>query len=284
MTEFLSLREAIQKYVTPGSSLAMEGFTHLIPHAAGLEIIRQKIRHLSLIRLTPDIIYDQMIGIGCADKLKFSWGGNPGVGSLHRLRDACEKEFPHPMKIEEHSHAAMVHAYAAGASNMPCAVFKGYQGTSYPDVNPNIRFIECPFTGETLTAVPAIRPEVAIIHAQRADRQGNIWLNGIVGIQKEALLASRNSIVTVEEIVDQVDEKHGGIVIPRWVVGAVCCVPKGAFPSYAYGYYNRSNDFYVQWDEISRDRQRFRDWMEEFVLSTNDFNDFLSMLKEHNHV
>ncbi|MCD6567000.1 MAG: CoA transferase subunit A [Bacteroidales bacterium] len=284
MTEFLSLREAVQKYVKPGISVAMEGFTHLIPHAAGLEIIRQKIHNLSLIRMTPDIVYDQMIGMGCADKLMFSWGGNPGVGSLHRLRDAVENNYPHHIEINEHSHAAMANAYVAGASNMPCAIFKGYRGTDYPGVNSDIRFISCPYTGETLTVVPAIKPDLAIIHAQRADKHGNIWMKGIIGIQKEALLAARQSIVTVEEIVDQVNEKQGGTVIPRWAVNVVCCVPKGAFPSYTEGYYNRSNDFYVRWDEISRNRQRFLDWMDRFVLSTIDFSEFMLKLEKQGYV
>jgi len=275
MTEFLSLKEAVRKYVKPGISLAMEGFTHLIPHAAGLEIIRQKIRHLALIRMTPDIIYDQMIGMGCADKLMFSWGGNPGIGSLHRIRDAYEHDYPHPMEILEHTHAAMANGWVAGASGMPCAIFKGYRGTSYPDINPDIKFISCPFTGELLTAVPAINPDVSIVHAQKADKQGNIWLNGITGIQKEAILAAGQSIVTVEEIVDRVDEKNGGTVIPRWVINAVCCVPGGAFPSYTEGYYNRNNDFYILWDKISSDRQKFLDWMDEYVFSTTDFAEFL---------
>jgi glutaconate CoA-transferase subunit A len=280
MTEFLSLKEAVAKYVKPGMSVALEGFTHLIPHAAGLEIIRQKIRHLTLIRMTPDIIYDQMIGMGCADKLVFSWGGNPGIGSLHRLRDAYEHDYPHKMEILEHTHAALVNAWVAGASKMPCAIFKGYRGTGYPDINPDIRFIECPYTGELLTAVPAINPDVSIVHAQRADRSGNVWIRGIIGIQKEAILAAGKSIVTVEEITDAVDEKNGGVVIPRWVVDAVCCVPMGAFPSYAEGYYNRNNRFYILWDEISSDREKFGEWMKEHVLSTNDFTEFLSKINE----
>ena len=261
-------------------SVAMEGFTHLIPHAAGMEIIRQKIDHLTLIRMTPDIIYDQMIGMGCADKLMFSWGGNPGIGSLHRLRDACEHSYPHKMEIVEHAHAAMANAWVAGASGMPCAIFKGYQGTDYPKINPNIKFMDCPFTGEQLTVVPAINPDISIVHAQKADREGNIWLNGITGIQKEAILAATKSIVTVEEIVDHVDEKNGGTVIPRWVIDAVCCEPRGSFPSYTEGYYNRSNDFYIYWDKISVDRQRFTDWMEEFVMSTKDFQEFLAKIEQ----
>lgn len=284
MTEFLELAEAIKKHVRPGSTVAAEGFTHLIPHAAGLEIIRQKIRKLTLVRMTPDIIYDQLIGMGCADKLVFSWGGNPGVGSLYRLREACERGVPHRLEIEEHTHAALASAYVAGASGMPVALFKGYRGTSYPDVNPHIRFVECPFTGEKLTAVPALRPDVAIIHAQRADRQGNVWLRGIVGVQKEAVLASRASIATVEEIVDRVDETEGGTVIPRWTIDAVCTVPLGAFPSYAEGYYGRSHSFYVKWGELSRDYDTFRQWMDDFVLGTHDFGAYLSRLKEHGYV
>jgi glutaconate CoA-transferase subunit A len=283
MTEFLTLKQAIEKLVQPGCSVVMEGFTHLIPHAAGLEIIRQKIRHLTLIRMTPDIIYDQLIGAGCADKLVFSWGGNPGVGSLFRLREAYERGIPHPMEFEEHAHAALVNAYVAGASDMPMALLKGYRGTDYPKVNPNIRFIDCPFTGEKLTAVPAVRPDLAIIHAQRADREGNIWLTGIIGVQKEAVLASRRSLVTVEEIVESVDESSGGTVIPRWTIDAVSCVPGGAFPSYAEGYYERSNSFYRKWAEISRDREAFLDWIENFVMSTEDFGQFLTALKEQGY-
>lgn len=284
MTEFLELSETVARYVTPGSSVAAEGFTHLIPHAAGAEIIRCGIRHLTLIRMTPDIIYDQMIGMGCADKLVFSWGGNPGVGSLYRLRDAIENGVPHALEIEEHAHAAMANAYAAGAAGLPCAVFKGYRGTEYPEVNPNIRFIECPFTGERLTAIPAHRPDVAIIHAQRADRRGNVWMTGILGVQKEAVLAAARSIVTVEEIVDRVDESSGGTVIPSWVVDVVCEAPLGAFPSYAEGYYDRSNAFYQRWGEVSRDYDRFREWMDRYVLESEGFLHTLAMLKEDGYV
>ncbi len=284
MTEFLELSQAVQKFVTPGCSLAAEGFTHLIPHAAGLEIIRQGIDRLTLIRMTPDIIYDQLIGMGCADKLVFSWGGNPGVGSLYRLRDAYENGIPHRMIFEEHAHAAMANAYQAGAAGLPLAVFKGYRGTDYPKVNSNIRWITCPFTDEELTAVPAIRPDVAIIHAQRADRQGNIWMRGIIGVQKEAVLASGHSVVTVEEIVDSVDENQGGTVIPRWAVDAVCEVPLAAFPSYAEGYYDRSNGFYVKWGEISRTMDTFRAWMDEYVLATGNYEEYLRKLKEDGYV
>jgi len=284
VTEFLPLAEAIRREVHPGCSLAAEGFTHLIPHAAGAEIIRQNLRHLKLIRMTPDIIFDQMIGMGCADAVVFSWGGNPGVGSLFRLRDAWEKGVPHPVAFEEHAHAAMAAAWAAGAAGMPCAVFKGYRGTDYPEVNPNIRSVTCPFSGEELTAVPALRPDVAVIHAQRADRRGNVWLTGILGVQKEAVLAAARSIVTVEEIVDSVDESRGGRVIPHWAVDVVCEAPLGAFPSYAEGYYDRSNRFYQRWGEVSRDYDGFRAWMERYVLASDDFLHLLAMLKEDGYL
>src|SRR5438270_11823774 len=187
MTVIPSLHDAIAQYVKDGMSVAMEGFTHLIPFAAGHEIIRQQKRDLCLIRMTPDLIYDQLIGMGCARKLVFSWGGNPGVGMLHRVRDAVEHGWPHPLELEEHSHAAMANAYAAGAAGLPCAIFRGYQGSDLVGVNPRIRFIECPFTGEQLAAVPAIRPDLTIIHAQRADRPGNVLFEGIIGGRKEAV-------------------------------------------------------------------------------------------------
>jgi glutaconate CoA-transferase subunit A len=264
---FESLQDAISSLVHDGDTLALEGFTHLIPFAAGHEIIRQGRRGLTLIRMTPDLIYDQMIGSGCARKLVFSWGGNPGVGSLYRLRDAVENGWPNPLEIEEHSHAAMANAYAAGAAGMPCAFFRGYRGTGLPAVNPNIRFVDCPFTGEQLACVPAHRPDVAIIHAQRADRQGNVLLEGIVGVQKEAVLAAKRSLVTVEEMVDELDGgSPNAIVLPSWTVTAIAVVPGGARPSYAHGYYSRDNSFYVAWDEIARDRESFSNWMRQHVL------------------
>src|SRR5690606_16467288 len=198
MAEIIPLNEAIQRFVNDGDSIALEGFTHLIPTAASHEIIRQKKQDLTLIRMTPDLVYDLLIGAGCAKKLVFSWGGNPGVGSLHRLRDAVERGWPRPLDIEEHSHAAIANAYEAGAAGLPCAVFKGYYDSQLVEHNPNIRFITCPFTGERLTAVPSIRPDVAIVHAQRADRRGNVLVEGIVGVQKEVVLAARRAIVTVE--------------------------------------------------------------------------------------
>ena len=267
MTDFLSLPDAIAAHVSDGCTVALEGFTHLIPFAAGHEIIRQGRRDLTLVRMTPDIVYDQMIGMGCVSKLVFSWGGNPGVGSLHRLRDAVERQWPNALAIEEHSHAAMAAAYAAGAAGLPCAVLRGYAGSDLVHYNANIRTIECPFTGEQLAAVPAIRPDVAVIHAQRADRQGNVLIEGIVGVQKEVVLAARRAIVTVEEVVDDLHAPSvNSVVLPYWTIAAIAEVPRGARPSYAHGYYTRDNAFYLAWDAISRDRDGFRRWMDTHVL------------------
>lgn len=267
MAAFSSLAEAVEATVGDGDSVAMEGFTHLIPYAAGHEMIRQGRRDLTLIRMTPDILYDQLIGMGAAAKLKFSWAGNPGVGSLHRLRDAVENSWPRPLALEEHSHAAMASAYEAGAANLPFAAFRGYVGADLPKVNPNIRTVTCPFTGEVLAAVPAIRPDVAIIHALRADRAGNVLIEGIVGVQKEAVLAARRSIVTVEEVVDEFGPRSpNALILPAWAVGSIAVVPGGAYPSYAQGYYKRSNAFYLAWDPIARDRDSFQPWMKANVL------------------
>src|SRR6476619_4015524 len=226
MAKFMSLADAVAAHVRDGDMVAMEGFTHLIPFAAGHEVIRQKRKRLTLVRMTPDLIYDRMIGMGAAEKLVFSWGGNPGVGSLHRLRDAVENGWPQPLKLEEHSHAAMANAYEAGAANLPFAMFRGYKGVDLPKVNPNIRSVTCPYTGEVLATVPAIRPDVAIIHALRADRDGNVLLEGIVGVQKEAVLAAKRSVVTVEEIVDDFGAiPRNTVILPSWTVSAVAEVP-----------------------------------------------------------
>ncbi|HET9114882.1 MAG TPA: CoA-transferase [Gaiellaceae bacterium] len=273
----LALSEAIRQLVQDGDTVALEGFTHLIPYAAGHELIRQRRRDLTLIRMTPDLVYDQLIGMGCARKLVFSWGGNPGVGSLHRLRDAVERGWPHPLELEEHSHAGMAAAYAAGAANLPFGVLRGYRGGDLP-AKTRVATITCPFTGEELAAVPAHRPDVGIIHAQRADRRGNVQLWGISGVQKETLLASARSIVTVEEIVDELEPRAGGVVLPAWVVDAVCVAPGGAHPSYAHGYYERDNDFYVAWDAISRERESFLAWMQRHVLDTADIGEYHSRL------
>ena len=267
MAKFQPLAEAVRENLHPGDSVAMEGFTHLIPYAAGHEAIRQGIGDLTLIRMTPDLLYDQIIGMGLARKMKFSWGGNPGVGSLHRFRDAVENAWPRALEIEEHSHAAMANAFEAGAANLPFAVFRGYLGVDLPKVNPTIRHIECPYTGERLATVPAIRPDVAFIHAPCADRQGNVLLKGIVGVQKEAVLAAKRSVVTVEEVVDDFRaEGPNAVVLPHWTVGSIAVVPGGAFPSYAQGYYKRNNAFYIAWDAIARDRESFLAWMKANVL------------------
>ena len=272
------LRDAVGELVRDGDTVALEGFTHLIPHAAGHEVIRQGRRDLTLVRMTPDIVYDQLIGMGCARKLVFSWGGNPGVGSLHRFRDAVENSWPGPLELEEHSHAGMAAAYAAGAANLPFGVLRGYQGGDLP-ARTRVAPVTCPFTGEELAAVPAHRPDVGIVHAQQADRAGNVQLWGITGVQKETVLASARSIVTVEEIVDELEPRPGAIVLPQWVVDAVCLAPHGAHPSYAHGYYDRDNDFYVAWEEISRDRDTFRAWMEQHVLGTADSEEYLASLR-----
>jgi glutaconate CoA-transferase, subunit A len=268
MARISSLAEAVKSAVHDGDTVALEGFTHLIPHAAGHEIIRQGRKELTLIRMTPDLIYDQFIGMGCVTKLVFSWGGNPGVGSLHRLRDAIENGWPHKLELEEHSHAAMANAYEAGAAGLPCAIFRGYIGGDLPKVNAKIKRVKCPFTGEELAAIPAHRPDVAVVHAQRADKVGNVMIEGVLGVQKEAVLASKRSVVTVEEIVDELPERSlNAVVLPHWIVGHVVEVPGGAFPSYAQGYYPRNNNFYKEWDAISRERDSFLAWIKENVLA-----------------
>jgi glutaconate CoA-transferase, subunit A len=263
MAELVSLAEGVAELVHDGDTVALEGFTHLIPVAAGQEIIRQERRGLTLVRMTPDIVYDQLIGAGCATRLVFSWGGNPGVGSLHRFRDAVENAWPGPIEIEEHSHAGMANRYVAGASGLPFAVLRGYVGTDIAKHTTTVSTITCPFTGEVLTAVAALNPDVAVIHAQRADRRGNVQLWGITGVQKEAVLAAKRSLVTVEEIVDELDPRPDAVVLPGWVVSAVARVPRGAHPSYAQGYYDRDNDYYQSWDPISRDRDAFTRWLTE---------------------
>ena len=259
--------------------MALEGFTHLIPFAAGHEIVRQQKRDLTLYRMTPDLVYDQLIGMGCARELVFSWGGNPGVGSLHRLRDAVENDWPAPLALQERSHADMANAYVAGASGLPFAILRAYEGSDYTKHSPRIASVTCPFTGERITAVPAIRVDTAIIHAQQADRRGNVQFWGLTGVQKEAALAADRVIVTVEEIVDRLELRPGGVVLPSWVIAAVAEVPGGAAPSYAQGYYDRDNAFYLAWDGIARDRATFRRWMETYVLGTKTFDEYRSALR-----
>jgi len=265
MAEIARLQDAVASLVRDGDAVALEGFTHLIPFAAGHEVLRQGRRDLELIRMTPDVLYDQMVGAGAGRKLVFSYAGNPGVGSLHRLRDAVEHGWPAPLEIEEHSHAGMANRYAAGAAGMPCALMRGYVGTDL-ESHTRVERVTCPFTGEQLVAVPALNPDVAIVHAQEADRAGNVQLWGIPGVQKEAVLASKRSLVTVERIVDELEPRPGGVVIPGWTIDAVAEAPGGSLPSYSLGITNRDNDFYRAWDPISRDREAFTAWMQEHVL------------------
>lgn len=280
MADIITLGEAISRHVNDGDCVALEGFTHLIPTAASHELIRQGKKDLHLVRMTPDLVYDLLIGAGCARKLTFSWGGNPGVGSLHRLRDAVEKKWPNALEIDEHSHADLANSYVAGASNLPFALLRAYAGSDLPKVNPNIKFIDCPFTGEKLAATPAVRPDVTVIHAQKADRKGNVLLWGILGVQKEAALAAKRCIVTVEEIVDDLKAPMNACVLPSWALTAVCHVPGGAHPSYAHGYYERDNRFYQAWDPIARDRETFTAWIDEYIRGTADFAAFQKKIAE----
>ena len=263
VAKIVPLSQAISELVRDGDTVALEGFTHLIPFAAGHEIIRQGRRDLTLVRMTPDLVYDQMIGAGCAAKLVFSWGGNPGVGSLHRMRDALATGWPRPLEIEEHSHAGMANRYVAGASGLPFAILRGYAGSDLPLHTSSISTVTCPFTGEQLAAVAALNPDVTVVHAQRADRAGNVQLWGITGVQKEAVLAAKRAIVTVEEVVDELAPVPGAVVLPAWVLDAVAVAPGGAAPSYAHGYYDRDNAAYRAWDKISRDRDAFSRWLKE---------------------
>ncbi|HJS71275.1 MAG TPA: CoA-transferase [Acidimicrobiia bacterium] len=278
MAELTTLSDAIREHVFDGDTVAMEGFTHLIPMAAGHEVIRQGRRDLTLVRMTPDVIYDQMIGMGCASDLVFSWGGNPGVGSLHRLRDAIENGYPRPLAIEEHTHAGMAARYAAGAAGLPFGVLRGYLGTDLAGQT-NVATLQSPFSEEEVSAVPALNPDVAVIHAQQADRRGNVGMWGITGVQREVALASKRVVVTVEEVVDELDLRGpNGNVLPSWTVHAVAPVPRGSHPSYSMGYTTRDNAFYTRWDLISRDRETFEKWMETFVTGPDGFDAYLQAL------
>lgn len=268
MSEFLTLAEAVRRNLHDGDTVAFEGFTHLIPHAAGHEAIRQGFKNLTLLRMTPDIIYDQMIGMGMASKVIFSYAGNPGVGLLRRMRDAIENQHPRAIETVEHSHSAMAQAYEAGASGLPCAIFRGYKGADLPKVNPDIRSVTCPFTGEELAAVPAHRPDVTFIHAQKANQKGDVLVEGIIGVQKEAALAAKRVVVTVEEVVPDFAGLHPNLcILPHWTIDAIAVVPGGAHPSYAHGYYARDNAAYLEWDKISADRELFESWIRDNVLS-----------------
>ena len=278
--KFMSLKDAVAANLHDGDAACFEGFTHLIPHAAAHEAMRQGRRNLTLIRMTPDLVYDQMVGLGMAKKLIFSYVGNPGVGLLRRVRDAVESGWPQAIEIEEHSHAAMANAYEAGAAGLPCAVFRGYKGAELARVNPNIRSVTCPFTGEVLAAVPSVRPDVTFIHAQKANRRGDVLLEGIIGVQKEAALAARRAVVTVEEIVEDFDGLHPNLcILPHWALSAVAVVPGGAHPSYTQGYYGRDNAAYLEWDYIAADRERFAVWMKTHVFEATP-QDFAKRVAE----
>ncbi len=272
VSKVMSMRDAVARFVHDGDTVVIEGFTHLICFAAGHEIIRQGRRDLTLCRLTPDLIYDQMIAAGCARKLVFSWAGNPGVGSLHAFRRAVEGKGGPPLEIEEYSHFGMVARFAAGAARLPFWPMRNYMGTDLPAANPRIRQVTCPYTGEALATVPALNPDVTVIHAQRADASGNTQIWGLVGVQKEAAFASARVIVVVEELVEEavIRSDPNRTAVPAMIVDAVVVEPWGAHPSYAQGYYDRDNDFYVAWEAISRDPGGIARYLDEFVHGVPD--------------
>lgn len=272
----LSMKDAVASLVHDGDTVVIEGFTHLICFAAGHEIIRQKKKDLTIARLTPDLVYDQMIQAGVAKKLVFSWAGNPGVGSLHAFRRAVEAK-PPTLEIEEYSHFGMVARFSAGAANLPFWTLRDYADTDIPKANPKIKTVDCPYTGETLATVPALRPDVTIVHAQRADKNGNTQVWGLMGVQKEAAFASKRVIVVVEELVDEavIRSDPNRTLIPGLQVDAVVVEPWGAHPSYAQGYYDRDNDFYVAWDKIARDEATFKKYLDEFVYGVKDRAEYM---------
>lgn len=279
MTRIVSLSEAIREQVHDGDMVAMEGFSHLIPFAAGHEMIRQGLRDLVLSRLAPDILYDQMIGAGCARKLIFSWAGNPSVGLLPRFRAAVEHGLPAPLELEEHSHAGLVAAFVAGAAGLPFGVLRGYLGTDISKHCASVADVTCPFTGERLAAVRAVRPDVGILHAQQSDRKGNVMFWGVLGIQKEVALASSRVVVTVEEVVGRLVPRPGAVILPAWILDAVVLAPGGAYPSYALDYYDRDDAFYELWDKVARETERFTEWLERHVYGVSDLSEHLDGLR-----
>jgi glutaconate CoA-transferase subunit A len=274
------MREAVRELVRDGDSVAIEGFTHLISFAAGHEIIRQRKRDLTLCRLTPDVIYDQMVGAGVASKLVFSWAGNPGVGSLHAIRRRVERADPAPLEVEEYSHFGMVCRYVAGASRLPFFPIRSYFASDLPKVNPRIVPIDSPYGGESLFAVPPLNPDVAIVHAQRADANGDTQIWGLLGCQKEAAFAADRVIVVCEELVDEtvVRRDPNRTVIPGLIVDAVVVEPKGCHPSYAQGYYDRDNRFYLEWDAIARDPASLDAWLDEWVYGLESPAEYVEKL------
>jgi glutaconate CoA-transferase subunit A len=274
------MREAVAAHVRDGDTVVIEGFTHLICFAAGHEIIRQRRRDLTLCRLTPDLIYDQMIAAGCARKLVFSWAGNPGAGSLHAFRRAAEGKGGVALELEEYSHFGMVARLSAGAARLPFWPMRNYMGTDLPAANPRIAQVECPYTGERLATVPALNPDVTIVHAQRADAQGNTQIWGLLGVQKEAAFASRHVIVVVEELVHEqvIRADPNRTLIPGLAVDAVVVEPWGAHPSYAQGYYDRDNEFYVAWEKVSRDPAALDRYLGEFVHGVADRAEYVTRI------
>lgn len=270
--KLLSMREAISRFVHDGDTVAIEGFTACICFAAGHEIIRQGRRDLTLCRMTPDLLYDQMVAAGCARKLVFSYLGNPGVGSLHCIRRALEQGVPAPLELEEYSHYGMVGRYTAGAYRLPFFPLRSYLGSDMPAVNPRIRTVESPYGDGPIAVVPPLNPDVTIIHAQRADAAGNTQLWGLLGVQKEAAFAAGRVIVVVEEVVDNavIRADPNRTLIPGLIVSAVVHEPYGAHPSYVQGYYDRDNAFYLRWDEIGRDAASTAAWLEEWVYGLPD--------------
>ena len=278
--KLLTMREAVSRYVYDGDLVAIEGFTALICSAAAHEILRQGRRDLALCRMTPDVVYDQMVAAGCARKLIFSYLGNPGVGPLHCIRRAVEKGDPQPLEVEEYSHFGMVARYTAGAAKLPFFPLRSYYGADQPRVNPAIRFVASPYGEGSVAVVPPLNPDVAILHAQRADASGNTQLWGLLGVQKEVAFAARRVIVVVEEIVDEavIRSDPNRTVIPGLVVHAIVHQPYGAHPSYAQGYYDRDNQFYLEWDRISRDPAETRAWLDEWVYGVADWPAYLAKL------
>lgn len=276
----MAMDEAVRRFVHDGDVIVIEGFTHLICFAAAHEIIRQGRRDLTLCRLTPDLIYDQLIGAGCARRLIFSWAGNPGAGPLYALRRAVEQGIPNSIELEEYSHFGMVARLTAGASKLPFYPLRNYMGSDLPRVNPRIKTVTCPFTGEELAAVPALNPDTAIIHAQRADENGNAQIWGLIGVQKEAAFASRNTIVVAEEIVSEsvIRSDPNRTLIPGLIVNAVVHEPFGCHPSFAQGFYDRDNDFYVRWREISQNEALLNKYLEEWVYGVRDRREYVERM------
>jgi glutaconate CoA-transferase subunit A len=277
-----TMRDAIRELVQDGDTIAIEGFTALICFAAGHEIIRQGKRDLTLCRLTPDLIYDQMIAAGVCKKLVFSWAGNPGVGSLHAIRRAVEQNIPRALELEEYSHFGMVGRLTAGAAGLPFYPLRSYTGTDLPRANPLIREIQSPYSNDKVFVVPPLNPDVAILHAQRADANGNTQIWGLLGVQKETAFAAKRVIVVVEEAVDEsvIRADPNRTIIPGLIVDAVVVEPYGAHPSYAQGYYDRDNEFYMAWDEVSKERAVLEKYLDDWVYGLNGRAEYVEKMRE----